>query len=171
MKTHDLRSKIIFIFLAILLSSPMFFFNSCRTAGYGIKSLGVYDSTVPKDQLSTLFFSCSYTITKFDGVSVNWRVPGILPNATIQIPPGEHEIEFTYYYCQPGGGSAPSSSKVVSSGGVYTTWNMSGGKNTDEKIDKVVSFKAEPGVIYEFQNKEIKIYKGTIDEKHLKYAK
>jgi hypothetical protein len=73
----------------------------CSCSGLLSQSdLGVYDKTVPKDQLATLVIPVYYTVTRFDGKPVEWH--GRL-GAEIQISAGRHEVEYRYYKPSAGG--------------------------------------------------------------------
>ena len=85
-----MMSGIVFALAALLLCS-------CGSL-LAPSDLGVYDETVPKDQLATLLIPAYYTVTRFDGKPVEWGagVQVIPTGGEIRIPSGLHEFEYRY---------------------------------------------------------------------------
>jgi hypothetical protein len=117
--THTVRrgkmkkafDRVVFAFVVLLL---------CSCSGMLAPSdLGVYDKTVPANQLALLYIPAYYTVNLFDGKEVGWTGGELIPTgAEILIPPGTHEFEYRYDKPQTGGctAGAPQQSCSVSRG-------------------------------------------------------
>ncbi|MDR1318952.1 MAG: hypothetical protein LBJ90_04945 [Treponema sp.] len=89
-----MKRKMLYLFVIVM-------FGSCGTF------LGVYDPTVPEEQLVTLIIHSGYTITGFDGNPVEWKGGFSGVSNEIDIPAGKHEITYQHHQGASGGWSAP----------------------------------------------------------------
>lgn len=121
-----------------------------------VKKLGVYDESLPEDELTTLLIPTFYTVNQFNGQKVNWKGTGWVTTASmIKIPAGNNVIAYKY---------------KKQSGGVSTKEEIRGNRRVmatyytpyiKDEFEQELTMELKAGKIYIIERKEIRILNNT----------
>ena len=152
-KKRTIKTTLILIMACLVLSS-------CKTLFFGVNDMGVYDNTVPKEQLVNLFISHNYTVTEFDGKPVEWKEGTLYPTGLIRIPAGKHTIK--YQYENKGGVGASGVPRQEIRNNQRVTVQTITQRGDGGKFEKEETIVFEAGKEYMIDYSGLKVYKGPL---------
>jgi hypothetical protein len=86
----EMKTKVCFTVLFVFLTGSVLMFSGCVT------NKGVYDPSVPPEQLCTLNIDSTVIVRQFDGNAVKWYDQAFGFSTVVKIPAGYHEFISDY---------------------------------------------------------------------------